>query len=371
MNLPATAAVLVAFRSSSARIRLDLLLAGGLVGIAFLIKQPAGIVLLPLGLYCIHPAYARTCGLQRAWGWVHGALVAAGFGLTMGLAALVLWKFHILDAAWYWSVVNHDTVHGPGDVVFWQRALRGAGFWVLFCGPLLVGAFRALFGTREIWDGHRAERDALVVLLLASVVGVSAGGRFFGHYFIQLIPPLALLAAHPLAESWSRIGEERGRGWRRLTLGWSALSLLVTLGIHTASAASSPRPSEAAAWLRDHAGPGDRLFVWGQYPHLYFLTGLRPASRYISCYPLTGYIFGAPESDDPNFDTSRRITPGAWDSLAVDLQRHPPRFLVDEYAARARPLYPMQRFPLLDTLVRAHYSIAYRARDGVIYQRGP
>ncbi len=219
---------------------------------------------------------------------------------------------------------------------------------------------------------QRAERDALIVLLAASVIGVSAGGGgSFGHYFIQSVPPPALLAALSLAESWSGIGEPAGRRWRRLTLGWSGLSLLVTFGIHCAAARSAPRPSGAADWLRGHVAPADRLFVWGQYPHLYYLSGLRPASRYISCYPLTGYIFGAPESDDPAFDTSRRITPGAWDSLAVDLERHPPRFLVDEYASRARPLYPMRRFELLDTLVQAHYRHAHTSWDGVIYERLP
>jgi hypothetical protein len=42
------------------------------------------------------------------------------------------------------------------------------------------------------------------VWLFASFLGVSPGGRFFGHYFNQILPPLALLAA------WGAVGLFQG-----------------------------------------------------------------------------------------------------------------------------------------------------------------
>ena len=38
--------------------------------------------------------------------------------------------------------------------------------------------------------------------LAVSAIGVAAGGRFYPHYYIQLIPPLAVLAAPYYAELW-------------------------------------------------------------------------------------------------------------------------------------------------------------------------
>ena len=52
--------------------------------------------------------------------------------------------------------------------------------------------------------GRTAERTALLGLLAASAIGAAAGARFYPHYYVQLIPPLALLAAPYYARLWSR-----------------------------------------------------------------------------------------------------------------------------------------------------------------------
>jgi 4-amino-4-deoxy-L-arabinose transferase-like glycosyltransferase len=370
MNLPLAGAVFLAFRPSRVVFRADLLAAGALVALACLLKQPAGVGLAPLGVYCLHPGYARARGLPRWAGWFHGGLIGVGFAVVLAMTALILRQLGILQAAWYWSVVNHDVVHGPLDPVFWRYAARGSAVFALCTGPLLLGAWRSLHGDITAWEGRRAERDALVVFLAVSLIGVAASGRFFGHYFIQLLPPLVLLATPALTRSWRALGDPAERAWRRLTLGWTALSLLVTFGVHFTKGVLRPLPaSEAARWVTAHSTPAERLFVWGQYPHLYYLSGRRPASRYISCFPLTGFVFGGPPSADRGLDTSGRIVPGAWDSLARDFERHPPKFIVDEYAVRVVPLYPMAQFPWLAGLVRDRYRLVARAADGIIYER--
>src|SRR5205085_12022957 len=69
--------------------------------------------------------------------------------------------------------------------------------------PLLMGAAMAIRDKHAIWAGKNAERTALLGLLVASAVGAAAGARFYEHYYIQLVPPFALLAAPYYAQLWA------------------------------------------------------------------------------------------------------------------------------------------------------------------------
>jgi len=371
MNLPIAAAMAIALRPGRRPLGLEPFVAGGLVAIAFLLKQPAGVVLLPLAVYCVHPVHRASRCYGKGIIWWHASLVGAGFVLVLAVTTLILSHLGILTEAWYWTVQNHDLPHGPFDVVFWERAARSGWWFGLFCGPLLIGSWLSLRQSRECWRGREAERDALIVFLLASLIGTAASGRWFAHYYLQLLPPLALLAAPALAEIWQTPGPApAARRMRRLIFGWTALSVLVSLVIELYSGLLQPRTaSPATAWLSRRVETGDRIFVWGQDPHYYLDTGTRPASRYFASFPLTGYVFGAPESWDPRFDTSNRIAPHAWENLAEDFSRHLPRYIVDTDGARTLPRYPMANYPFLAQLISSRYRLELRTTDALIYAR--
>ena len=78
-----------------------------------------------------------------------------------------------------------------------------------------------------IWTGKRAERTALLGLLAASAIGAAAGARFYPHYYVQLIPPLALLAASYYARLWSQTIQPPHWLLRpRVTYAWLALTII-------------------------------------------------------------------------------------------------------------------------------------------------
>jgi hypothetical protein len=135
----------------------------------------------------------------------------------------------------------------------------------------------------------------------------------------------------------------------------------------------SPGPlgrSELSQYIRTHATDEDRLFVWGQYPKFYLQADLRPASRYIAFFPLTGYIFGSPWNHDPSReDTSNRILPGAWTNLGKDFARHPPRYILDTEGIQELPKYPISRFPQLHDLLIREYRLALTTPGGLLYER--
>jgi hypothetical protein len=149
-----------------------------------------------------------------------------------------------------------------------------------------------------------------------------------------------------------------------VTYAWLALTIVFFSIKHWTGLASLREPSEAGQYLLTHSDPANRIFVWGQRPDIYLDAQRRPACRYITTFPLTGYIFGGPI---PGFDTRSRILPGAWSSFEQDFARHPPAYIVDLYSAPGA-LYPVRDFPILAKLLAERYQPVAHTAEGVIYR---
>src|SRR5262249_37697189 len=156
----------------------------------FFLKQPAAIAAVPLGIYLLLPSYRASRSLTLTSSIVQATVLTLGFFVVLGSVAIVLWKQGILHEAFYWTIVNHDIPH-----VFWQTGVMNTLIFLGSCLPLMIGAIMSCREKNEIWAGRTAPRTALLGLLAASIIGAAAGTRFYEHYYIQLIPPLALLAA--------------------------------------------------------------------------------------------------------------------------------------------------------------------------------
>jgi 4-amino-4-deoxy-L-arabinose transferase-like glycosyltransferase len=360
MNLPIVWAWAIAFDRSSSRVRADLLSAGALLCAGFLLKQPAAIAAVPLGIYLLLPSYRTSRSLTWTASVIHLAMLVAGFLGALGFAIIVLARQGILDQTFYWTFTNHSIPH-----VFWEKGILLTLAFVGACLPLLIGAAMAYRDKCGIWASKRAERTALFGLLAASAIGAAAGTRFYPHYYIQLIPPLALLAAPHYAWLWSGRTRPRHRLLRpAVTYAWLALTVVAFSISHWRGLASRREPSKEGEYLFAHSTPADRIFVWGHMPRIYLDARRRPASRYITTFPLTGYVFGGPL---PGVDTRNRIVPGAWANLEQDFRKHPPIYIVDVESDPGAQ-YPVRSFPILARLLTDHYREVERTDEGVIYR---
>jgi 4-amino-4-deoxy-L-arabinose transferase-like glycosyltransferase len=361
MNLPIIWAWAIAFRRGSSPLRPELFAAGGLLGAAFLFKQPAAIAAVPLGIYLLLPSYRASRSLTRTNPIIHATMLAAGFFVTVGLATIVLWKQGILLEAFYWTIAAHDLPH-----VFWWKGILHTLAFLGACLPLVIGAIMSCQDNGKVWVGRTAERTALLGLLAASAIGVAAGARFYPHYYIQLIPPLTLLAAPYYARLWSRAVKPPHWLLRpKITYAWLALTVIVFSIVRWAGLAPRRGPSEAGRYLFTNSLPEDRIFVWGQSIQIYLDARRRPACRYITTFPLTGYIFGGPV---PGVDTRSRILPDAWNTLEQDFSRHPPIYIVDVQTDPRTMQYPVKKFPILATLLEQCYEPIAHTAEGVIYR---
>jgi 4-amino-4-deoxy-L-arabinose transferase-like glycosyltransferase len=361
MNLPIIWAWAIAFRRSSSPVRPELFAAGALLAAAFLLKQPAAIAAVPLGIYLLLPSYRASRSLTRTHSIIQAAVLTVGFFAALGLVTLVLWKQGILHEAFYWTIADHDIPH-----VFWEKGILHTLAFIGACLPLVIGASMACRDKSEIWTGRAAERTALFGLLAVSAIGAAAGARFYPHYYVQLIPPFALLAAPYYARLWSRTIQPPHWLLRpTVTCAWLALTIIAFSIIHWTGLAPRRVPSEAGQYLATHSSADDRIFVWGQTSKIYLDAHRRPASRYIATFPLTGYVFGGPI---PGFDTRSRILPGAWTTLEQDFARHPPTYIVDVQADPKTARHPVKDFPNMAKLLAERYQPVAHTAEGVIYR---
>src|SRR3954454_12713826 len=156
MNLPIIWAWAIALRRGSSRLRPELFAAGAFLGAAFLLKQPAAIAAVPLGIYLLLPNYRAGRSLTRTNSIIQAGVLTSGFFAALGLVTIVLWKQGILHDAFYWTIADHDVPH-----VFWQKGIVNTLIFLGTCLPLLIGAIMACRDKSEIWVGRTAERTAL------------------------------------------------------------------------------------------------------------------------------------------------------------------------------------------------------------------
>src|SRR5256886_6619458 len=295
MNLPIIWTWTFAFRRSASPVRPELFPAGALLGAAFLLKQPAAIAAVPLGIYLLLPSYRVSRNLTPTNSIIQATMLTLGFFVTLGSVTIILWKQGILHDAFYWTIADHDVPH-----VFLHKGIVNTLTFVAACFPLVIGAILPCRDKAEIWAGKHADRAAVLGLLAVSAIGAAAGARFYPHYYVQLIPPLALLAAPYYARLWSRKMQPPQWFLRPgVTYAWLALTIIAFSIRHWAGLVPRRVPSEAGRYLFTHSSPDDKIFVWGQSPEIYLHARRRPACRYITTFPLTGYVFGGPI---PGFD---------------------------------------------------------------------
>src|SRR5207247_6100286 len=165
MNLAIVWAWAIALRHSSSRLRPELFLAGVLLCAGFLLKQPAAIAAVPLGIYLLLPSYRASSSLTRTNSIIQAAMLTAGFFAALGLVTIILWEQGILHEAFYWTIADHDVPH-----VFWQKGIERTLAFVGACLPLVIGSIMACRDEDEIWAGKMPERTALFGLLGASAI---------------------------------------------------------------------------------------------------------------------------------------------------------------------------------------------------------
>lgn len=335
--MPAVGAIVVARRPG----RWTPVWAGILLGLATLTRQTWAIGLVPA-------AFAAWYHGGRQWRRPIETIAAtlltvASIGLIVPFGAFFHWTFS-----------------GNGSLLFGLSQAtdvfkRWNGSWWLFFGGHVALIFLL------IWRGsHRDDLD-LWLWLVTGLLMVVAGFRFFGHYWLQVLPPLCLLAAPAIV----RCG--------RILRAFLATTVLVAGAIFFALAwypdtgQTLPNPDPVARVIRERTTRNQRVAVWGSYPELYWKSNRLPAAGLI----LTDFVVGKSAGRIEGPQTLRDATPGARDDYLDIIEAHPPELFVDTSTAGIRGYgkYPVTVLPGLAKLLRTRYHRIAVVEGVTIYQR--
>lgn len=302
--LPASSAVLAAVQARS-RARwsrsMSFATAGTLVGIAAMTKQPLAVVILPVGWEAWRGSRRFLDSLSVLIG-LAGAFLA--IGVPFGVAHVVRWAW--LD--------TYDFLNG--QVGGWRAPLVLAVATAAFA-VLHLPVFAAAWNTRR----HLAAIDAVAWTWLgAATFAIVPGFRFILHYYLILVPPLALV----VGLVWDRVAERL----QRIALGASAAialgcGLVAFLPVANASQVSPSLVANVDA----STTPADRVMVWGALPELYWRVQRMPSMRFLS----VGYVNGnwADQPHPPPNTESAEPYRSRWAMFYRDLRAHPPTAVVD------------------------------------------
>ena len=319
------------------------LAAGLALGVATLTKQTAAMTLLPAAWLAWQATPALRDRARRL------ALLGAGFAAPIVAAALA---FGVHDfVTWVFTGNGGYLSLGGATGYVIHLGLRQT-LWFALANVALVGLAVAAFRHR------RADID-LWLWVASAVLAVATGLRFFGHYYLQLLPPLALLATRPLLHA------------SRRALAAVAVVIAVPVGFFVHQALSSHRSrtelvtQDLVAYVRRTVAPNQRILVWGHLPEVYWQSGRAPATRFATTEFLTGQSGGRP----PNLDGMQDAAPGAWADFEHDLRAHPPALVLDLAPANIRNARyeSLARFPRFGDYLRRHDRVVAIIDNVVAY----
>jgi len=348
-----------------------LVVAGLLTGVAALFKQIGVLNLVFFAVYEVRMVWMTRVKGRPQGAWLTEAvrrvisrlsLVAVGFVFV--IAAFVLWlkAMGALQAFWRNGVLLGTLYVDSVPFGLWIKFLLGRGLGYIFFNAVLWAlagwavwrSFRERKGDRNgPVDGMASSQfagfDIAIALWCAlSLAVVMLSGRFFGHYFIPALPALSLLAARGLRFLVEALRAPRSR--RRAQIAVIVLALFFLIGFfrshhRTAVLAyetlSGTRTRWSANWgmtkreqeaevvsefVRERVSAGEPLYIWGYAHDVFWRTGCRPSSRYLTPYYIDGRFPDTEDSVPPYGEELRRE---AAANLLEDLRNHKPRLILD------------------------------------------
>jgi hypothetical protein len=279
---------------------------GILLGAAFLMKQH-GIFFVGFGtLYLLIRGYRQGLSL-RSMLWTIAALVV-GACLPIALTLVAVLRLGGFAKFWFWTFkYAHQYTAANTLAEGWHNLLTKSHVvhpfeWMWMIG--LIGLSACL------WDPiARSKADFILPLTFFSCLSICPGFLFRAHYFILLLPAVALLIGLAVS-STSRWLAGNAAVWAKTlpsllslfltVLPWAAFllaysysmvrenALLFRMDPVTASRESFgfPEALSAASFIQQHSRADARVAVLGSEPEIYFYCQRLSATGYIYTYPL-------------------------------------------------------------------------------------
>ena len=347
-----------------------LLASGVLLGIAVLFRQSFPVFVLPVG-------FAAFVALRWRGLWQ----------LAVGVAApwLVVFSIYGLHGGLGWALdswIRYPLTYSSdvGFAGFFQALWRNS---IEFSGQEFVPLILALLGLMLLWKVRTSHRALFVLLLIvASFLALASGSRFFGHYWIQVFPAIAVIGS----AGWLWLAA-RSRNAQYLLIGLLVIGALLSVrryplfrdwspwappkGMSPYTLSANQTELTLAEFAREHTNPDETIVVWGYCPQIYYHAHRLPGVRDYIVHYVTGF---SPGSFYPNLERAYRPRshPRAEEMFVEDLQIRRPKYIMDIAPIRDYEFpftqYPLRSYPLIADHVLTYYLPDTMLDGAMIYR---
>jgi len=299
--LAALIGLILLLRAEETRSAASFFWCGLAFGIAFLMKQP-GILLGAFAFfYLAVQCWPKNKREWAPWARNMGVFLLAG-ALPFALTCALLYRAGVFQNFWFWTFTY---ARQYASTVPWHAGwgeLTTNFSNILRLTPWLWAL--ALVGVSTVFWNPAVRRHAVFVfgLLVFSFAAVCPGLYFRQHYFIPLLPAIAILIAVAVTSAIHLLTTKFTSRWLHvlplivfaaawgLAIHRNAQFYFKLTPIQAADLFYSPNPfTEAvrvAEYLREHTAPADTIMVFGSEPEIYFDAHRHSASGYIYTYSL-------------------------------------------------------------------------------------
>jgi len=263
---------------------------GLLYGVAILMKQHGAFFAIFGGLYLLADHWRQHRGAWLAL-LRKLTLLMIGTATPLALTALALWRAGVFDKFWFWTVTyaREYLLEMPlADGVGWFKSNFPHAV-----GPNLLLWICAAAGLVMRCSKKSDRVSAVFVsgLLIFSFIAICPGLYFRSHYFVLMLPAIALLAGAAVSNA------------RKITWLLYGVVMAVSIGeqsdflfimspeeacLEMYGVNPFPAAIQVADYIRTHSETNARIAVLGSEPEIYFYAHRRSATGYI-------YTFGMME----------------------------------------------------------------------------
>ena len=300
---PASSAILaVVVARRSARPWLWFAVAGASTMVAAACKQPYLVLLVPVAFEAVRRRVDRSA-----------CAVAALVGAVVAVIPLASRFDGSRMLRWVWTD-NGDYL--SGGVSIGRALLVGAGLTIVF----LVFHLSILYGVWAVVSRRLRSDSTVWVWLAVSILVVPIGFRFFGHYYQQVVPPLAVLTGLALPGA-------RRRVWTTvsvLAVGTMAVMLVLSI-VHRPDLTDY---TAIGRYVQSTTAPSDRILVWGALPDVYVSAERDPAGVFLHGGYLTGN-WASRSEPLPASAMDRAPFRERWAMFLADVTERPPVVVID------------------------------------------
>jgi 4-amino-4-deoxy-L-arabinose transferase-like glycosyltransferase len=341
---------------------------GILYGLAFLMKQH-GIFFMFFGaLYLVrHRSSLRTL-----------ATFAGAAILPYALTCLILWRAGVFPNFWFWTF-TYARAYAARIPLSTGIAYLSSTIQDIWAANPALWVIAALGSFRVFLSRETRPRAAFALAFLAFSFGTACPGLLFrDHYFIPMLPAVALLAGVAVqwgSQSWLPPAFSR-RASPRALLAYSIFAAAVAYPFFAERQlyfsmtpvevaheiwGDNPFPEaiSAASFIRQRTSPHTPIAVLGSEPEIYFYAHRHSATPYI-------YMYGLMEPQPYALKMQ--------DDVIRDLETTRPEYIVDVDVSTSwlvRDNSNTRIFDWWDNYQPQNYDLVESINDLSIYKRRP